>query len=63
MNILLFTILLILIGIFFMNLTILIMNMIDYIIEEDKKTHTKTYTRKHTRKGVFDVFDPGCFFD
>lgn len=39
------------------------MNMIDYIIEEDKKTHTKTYTRKHTRKGVFDVFDPGCFFD
>ena len=41
----------------------LIMNMIDYIIEENEKTHTKTNTRKHTRKGVFDVFDPGCFFD
>ena len=61
MNILLITILVILFGIFLMNIIMLMVNMMDYIIEDDERINTRTHTDRRT--GVFDVFDPGCFFD
>lgn len=39
----------------------LMVNMMDYIIDDDDRINTRTHIDRRT--GVFDVFDPGCFFD
>jgi len=57
MNILLFSIVLILIGFIFMNTITFVINLMINMIDDDNNVNQYSKTR------VFDAFDPGCFFD